>query len=94
MKTELQMLEPTPLPETARSARIAIGAPIYNDMVEFLIDEAEYLDHLRFADWSQMLAKDLEYNVPLRLTRPTREHNKTVIRTVQHDAVSLAYREG
>jgi 3-phenylpropionate/cinnamic acid dioxygenase small subunit len=78
------LLEPTPLPPTVRSNRVPVGSPLYNECVEFLIDEAEMLDELRFAEWSQLLAQDIEYNVPQRLTRPVRMQDGTFIRTVQH----------
>ena len=35
------LLEPTPLPPTVRSNRLPVGSPLYNECVEFLIDEAE-----------------------------------------------------
>jgi 3-phenylpropionate/cinnamic acid dioxygenase small subunit len=78
------LLEPTPLPAPARAQRVAVGSPIYNEIVEFLYDEAELLDNVRLGQWSELLAPDIEYNVPLRLTRPMRQQDGTVIRTVQH----------
>lgn len=81
---ELNPLEPTPLPPSVRANRVAIGSAQYNEVLEFLYDEAEMLDTLRLHEWRETLAPDLEYNVPLRLTRPTRERSQTIIRTVQH----------
>lgn|SRR5690606_15798240 len=83
-KALLALLEPTPLPPSVRANRIAIGSPIYNEILEFLIDEAEMLDNLQFKEWAATLAKDLEYNAPLRRTRPTHKQAETVVRTVQH----------
>lgn len=78
------LLEPTPLPPSLRINRVAIGSDLYNEIVEFFYDEAEMLDQLRLHEWRETLTQDLEYNVPLRLTRPTREKDLTVVRTVQH----------
>lgn len=78
------LLEPTPLPFTVRGNRMPVGSPLYNECVEFLIDEAEMLDELRFDEWRALLAQDIEYNVPQRLTRPVRMQDGTTIRTVQH----------
>jgi 3-phenylpropionate/cinnamic acid dioxygenase small subunit len=78
------LLEPTPLPAAVRANRVHVGSPTYNEIVEFLYDEAELLDNIRLAQWFELLATDIEYNVPLRLTKPARMHDGTVIRTVQH----------
>jgi 3-phenylpropionate/cinnamic acid dioxygenase small subunit len=81
---EKNPLEPTPLPPSVRANRVAIGSQVYNDIVEFMYDEAEYFDTLRLRDWIAMVAKDIEYTVPLRHTRATRDQDKSVVRTVQH----------
>ena len=78
------VLEPTPLPPSIRANRVPIGSPLYNEIVEFFYDEAEMLDQLRLHEWRETLAQDLEYGVPLRLTRPTREKEQTVVRNMQH----------
>jgi len=83
-KALLALLEPTPLPPSVRANRIAIGSPVYNEILEFLIDEAEMLDNLQLKEWAATLTKDLEYNAPLRRTRPTHKQSETVVRTVQH----------
>jgi 3-phenylpropionate/cinnamic acid dioxygenase small subunit len=82
---ELQtLLEPTPLPASERARRVAIGSPLYNEILEFLYDEAEMLDGLRLGEWGETLARDIQYNLPIRLTRPVRQQAQTVVRTVQH----------
>ena len=53
------LLEPTPLPSTVRGNRMPVGSPLYNECVEFLIDEAEMLDELRFDEWRALLAQDI-----------------------------------
>ena len=81
---EKNPLEPRPLPPSLRANRVPVGSPLYNDMVEFMYDEAEMFDTLRLRDWVAMVAKDIEYTVPLRHTRATRDQDKSVVRTVQH----------
>lgn len=84
MLAELKLLEPTPVPPVDSTKRLPVGSDTYNEIVMHLYDEAELLDDLRFSEWLETLAEDLEYNVPLRHTRPSRETDKSVIRTVQH----------
>lgn len=38
----------------------------YQDVVEFLVHEAELLDHRRLDEWLGLLADDIEYVVPVR----------------------------
>src|SRR5690606_34037348 len=78
------LLAPTPLPLTDRSKRIASGSPVHSEIVDFLHDEAELLDTLQLKQWGEILASDIEYNAPLRLTRPNRQQEQTVVRNVQH----------
>ena len=72
------------LPPPATGKRVATGAQLYNQVLEFLYDEAALLDQSRFHDWMALLAEDLSYTAPLRITRQGRERDKTVIRTTQH----------
>lgn len=78
------LLEPTPLPPSDRSKRVAINSPLYNEILEFFYDEAELLDTLQLRQWGETLTSDIEYNLPIRLTRPGRLQDQTVVRTVQH----------
>lgn len=75
-------LETLPPPSTGK--RIASGSQQYNPIVDFLYDEAALLDQSRFHDWFALLAEDLTYTAPLRITRQGRERGQTVIRTTQH----------
>ena len=72
------------LPPTAIGKRVATGSQQYNQIVEFLYDEAALLDQAKFHDWMKLLAADLSYTAPLRITRQGRERDRTVIRTTQH----------
>jgi 3-phenylpropionate/cinnamic acid dioxygenase small subunit len=79
-----QLLEPSPLPPSIKANRVAIGSALYNEVLEFLYDEADMLDNLRLGEWAELLTKDLEYNAPLRHTRSTAQFDKTYSRNVQH----------
>jgi 3-phenylpropionate/cinnamic acid dioxygenase small subunit len=72
------------LPPAASGKRVATGSQLYNQILEFLYDEAALLDQLKYHDWMTLLAEDLSYTAPLRITRQGRERDKTVIRTTQH----------
>lgn len=72
------------LPPAASGKRVSTGSALYNQIVEFLYDEAAMLDQQRFHDWAMLLAEELSYSAPLRITRQGRERDKTVIRTTQH----------
>jgi 3-phenylpropionate/cinnamic acid dioxygenase small subunit len=65
-------------------SRIRVGAPIYNEAVEFLYDEASHLDRLELPAWADMLADDLVYTVPIRLNRALADQAATVVRSVKH----------
>lgn len=63
---------------------IAIGSPLYNELLTFYYTEAALLDQLRLDDWTGLLAEDMVYTAPIRVTRPLREYDKTVVRTMFH----------
>lgn len=64
--------------------RVPVGATAYNQIVEFLYEEAELLDGIRLQEWAARLAPDLLYSAPLRLTRTTADQASSVVRTTQH----------
>jgi 3-phenylpropionate/cinnamic acid dioxygenase small subunit len=72
-------LQPEP-----KGKRVATGSALYNQIVEYLYDEAAMLDQHRFEEWYQTLAEDLLYTAPLRITRQGPSRERTVIRTTQH----------
>lgn len=69
---------------SARARRVPIGSATYNEIVEYLYDEATMLDEIRLLDWSATLATDLVYGAPLRQTRSLAQHAASVVRTMQH----------
>ena len=71
-------------PATDLGARISAGAVIYNEVLDFLYDEAALLDTQRFEDWTNLLAEDLSYTAPIRQTRAGADRNKNVVRTMRH----------
>ena len=78
-------------------ARVRLGSPIYNAILESLYDEAAALDERRFDDWTAMLATDLTYTAPIRLTRTGPTRDRDVMRTMFHfddDYNSILMRTG
>jgi 3-phenylpropionate/cinnamic acid dioxygenase small subunit len=68
----------------AGATRIATGSAIYNEVLEFLYDEAALLDQQRFAEWGSLLTEDLSYTAPLRITRTGADRGNTVVRVASH----------
>lgn len=68
----------------AQGALVAIGSPVYNQILQFLYVEARLLDETRLKEWGDMLAQDLIYTAPLRETRPVNQQAASVVRTMQH----------
>ena len=48
---------------------LAPGDPVYNEALDFLYTEAELLDDNRLVEWLALLADDLSYRMPVRVTR-------------------------
>lgn len=51
---------------------------------DFLYREAEYLDDRRFRDWLQLLAADLTYEIPIRVSRGFEAHEQDFVNTGFH----------
>src|SRR3546814_8915928 len=69
---------------SAPGVRLRNRSDTYADITEFLFDEAELLDGLRFDAWAALLAPDLSYRVPLRVTRSTADQARSVDRSDEH----------
>ena len=81
----------------ASRRRVPLGSEIYNRLLETLHDEAAALDERRFDDWVSMLAPDLVYQAPIRLTRTGPNRDRDVMRTMFHmdeDYNSILMRTG
>lgn len=81
----------------ASKTRVPLGSPVYNALLETLYDEAAALDERRFDDWVAMLAEDLIYQAPIRLTRTGPNRDRDVCRTMFHfdeDYGSIGMRTG
>lgn len=55
-------------PPSPTGKPVPFGEPRYNQVMQFLIDEAYCLDDGRLNDWKEMLAEDLLYTMPVRQT--------------------------
>ena len=62
------MTAPLPPAEAAR-LRARVPREVKDEIEEFLLTEAELLDDRRYQDWLALFAKDLHYQMPLRVTR-------------------------
>jgi 3-phenylpropionate/cinnamic acid dioxygenase small subunit len=67
-----------------RPDRVPVGSPVYNQIAEFLYEEAWLLDEIRLAEWVARLDIDLRYTCPMRQTRSLKHHAESVVRTVMH----------
>lgn len=64
--------------------RVPLGSPVYNAILETLFNEAAALDERRFDDWTAILATDLIYTAPIRLTRTGPTRDRDVMRSMFH----------
>lgn len=67
-----------------RPRRVPVGSEVYNQIAEWLYEEALLLDEIRLAEWTDRLAEDLAYTCPMRVTRSLSEQQKAIVRTVKH----------
>lgn len=68
----------------ANRGRIVVGSALYNEITQFLFEEAALLDQQRFDEWAAMLAEDLHYTAPLRMTRSGPDQSNNIVRTTKH----------
>jgi 3-phenylpropionate/cinnamic acid dioxygenase small subunit len=62
-----------PLPQ---GERIRFGDEEYNQIADFLTEEAAMLDDVEYARWFEMLHDDLIYRMPVRVSRPINDGNQ------------------
>ncbi len=83
MSTRAAKIDEKPNP-VSRPRRVPVGSPAYNRLTEFLYEEALLLDELRLDDWVGVLAEDLIYTAPLRMTRSLADQQLSIVRTMNH----------
>ncbi len=71
-------------PPAPPPARVRVGTEAYNQICEFLYEEALILDEIRLGEWVQRLAEDLVYTCPVRQTRGLKHQKESIVRTVMH----------
>lgn len=49
--------------------QIALSSDLHHEICQFLNREALLLDHRKFKPWTELLAEDLRYTAPVRITR-------------------------
>jgi 3-phenylpropionate/cinnamic acid dioxygenase small subunit len=52
----------------SETVRVPPGDPLYNDVLDFLYEEAELLDDDRLDEWLDMMDEGLSYRMPVRLS--------------------------
>jgi len=67
-----------------RPNRVPVGSPTYNQIAEFLYEEAWLLDEIRLAEWVARLDFDLRYTCPVRQTRSLAQNAQSIVRSVMH----------
>lgn len=45
------------------------GSPVYGEILQFLYQEAEFLDDCRFREWLGLFTEDIRYTMPVRTTQ-------------------------
>jgi 3-phenylpropionate/cinnamic acid dioxygenase small subunit len=63
-----------------RARKVRLGSPIYNLISEFLIEEAALLDSQRIREWIGLLAPDILYSAPVRVTRKSADSQSSIDR--------------
>lgn len=58
---------------TETIAGSSVEVSVYLEVTRFLYDEAEILDERRFPAWLDLLAEDMTYRMPVRLTRHVKD---------------------
>jgi 3-phenylpropionate/cinnamic acid dioxygenase small subunit len=56
--------------------RIRFGAEEYNEIADFLTEEAAMLDDVEYLRWFDMLHEELIYRMPVRVSRPINDGNQ------------------
>jgi 3-phenylpropionate/cinnamic acid dioxygenase small subunit len=62
--------------EDQRRGEVPYGSAVYNSIMAFLIREARLLDHRDIKAWGDLLAEDLEYKAPVRITRRVQQFDQ------------------
>lgn len=62
--------------EDQRREEVPYGSPVHNAITGWLIREARLLDHRDIAAWAELLAEDLEYKAPVRITRRVQQFDQ------------------
>ncbi len=83
-----------PLETTAAGTTVPVGDPLYNEVVQFLYEEAHLLDNNRLQEWIGVLAPDIVYRAPVRVTVSRTEGNGVddVMSHFEEDFLSLSAR--
>jgi 3-phenylpropionate/cinnamic acid dioxygenase small subunit len=59
----------TTQPDTTTTTRVRASDPLWHEVLDFYFTEAELLDNNEFDEWLTLLADDLSYTMPVRVTK-------------------------
>lgn len=71
---------------------LAVSAGIYHDIQHFLFREALLLDHRRFDEWTELLAHDVVFRMPVRYARQIGIESPTGVDHFHDDRRAIAAR--
>lgn len=82
MTTE-RFRDPSGDTDTGALELVPYADPLHQDVFQFLVMEAELLDERRYEAWMELMADDIEYRMPVRVTTPG-EVSATTLRDMDH----------
>lgn len=72
------------LTRTLKGERVRRGTPLFDEIEDFLVDEAALLDADELYGWLDLLCEDLHYTAPLRVTKMRSDPEGDIVRRNQH----------
>jgi phthalate 3,4-dioxygenase subunit beta len=79
-------------PETRHLQPLRHGGDAYNEVVDFLLDEAALLDDRHHHEWLALLTDDISYRMPIRVTAHSLEASTLDATHFDEDRYSLGKR--
>jgi 3-phenylpropionate/cinnamic acid dioxygenase small subunit len=76
--------------ETLQAARASVGADLYLEILRFLYHESDLLDQRRYDEWVELLDEEIEYRMPLTLTRERSEQARAHSTSMEYFCENIA----
>jgi 3-phenylpropionate/cinnamic acid dioxygenase small subunit len=68
---------------------LIVGANVHHDIEQFLFREALLLDHERYEDWTELLARDIRYRAPVLYAHAIGVRSPVDAQSLEKDYASL-----